>query len=235
MDYCINEEINKMKIINKLLKLGIWVGLIAFAVHLYQNDTSIQTAAKDSVAFLQTKVTQLVYPNSKSSANDDHNSTNNYTWSSNNATVYIDLDNQILYNAAVNAINSWNSTGAFTFKIVNSKKNANIIIKAMNDDSTNAAGLTSTSYNPVSHHLLKAVVKLNEYYLLNQWFGYDNQRIVNTAEHELGHAIGLSHTKEVSVMYPEGSYYTIQPRDISNVKQLYGENNQSSSSSSNAA
>lgn len=122
MDYCINEEINKMKIINKLLKLGIWVGLIAFAVHLYQNDTSIQTAAKDSVAFLQTKVTQLVYPNSKSSANDDHNSTNNYTWSSNNATVYIDLDNQILYNAAVNAINSWNSTGAFTFKIVNSKR-----------------------------------------------------------------------------------------------------------------
>lgn len=234
MDYCINEGI-KMKIINKLLKLGIWIGIIAFAIHLYQSDSSIQTAAKDSVAFLQTKVSQLVSPNSKSSASDDHDSTGNYTWTSNSATVYIELDNQVLYNATMNAINSWNNTGAFTFKIVNSKKNANIIIKAMNDDSTNAAGLTSTSYNPISHHLLKAVVKLNEYYLLSQWFGYDNQRITNTVEHELGHAIGLSHTKEVSVMYPEGSYYTIQPKDISNVKQLYEENNQSSSSSNNAA
>ncbi len=52
---------------------------------------------------------------------------------------------------------------------------------------------------------------------------YSQNRIINTAEHELGHAIGLSHTHSVSVMYPAGSIYTIQPRDITDVKRLYHE------------
>ena len=49
-------------------------------------------------------------------------------------------------------------------------------------------------------------------------------RIINTAEHELGHAIGLNHRNDVSVMYPQGSFYTIQPIDVQNVKKLYKEN-----------
>ena len=66
-------------------------------------------------------------------------------------------------------------------------------------------------------------MSLNQHYLLNPLYGYSNQRIVNTAEHELGHAIGLDHTNNVSVMQPAGSYYTIQQADVQAVKKLYSD------------
>ncbi|KRL63374.1 matrixin domain protein [Lactobacillus psittaci DSM 15354] len=207
--------------------------MFAFTIHLYQTDSNLRTAANNSIAFLKTKLQQTILPNTQSSASNDTASKGDYRWSKNSASVYIDLDNQTLYNASVEAINSWNNTGSFTFTLTQNKKNANIIIKTMDDDTTNAAGLTSTSYNPITKKLLKATVKLNSYYLLNGWFGYDHSRIVNTAEHELGHAIGLKHNKGVSVMYPEGSYYTIQPADVSNVEKLYNEDNQKQNSNQN--
>ncbi|MGC4389050.1 matrixin family metalloprotease, partial [Streptococcus suis] len=56
-------------------------------------------------------------------------------------------------------------------------------------------------------------------------FGYTYERIVNTAEHELGHAIGLFHDdNEDSVMQSSGSYYGIQQVDIAAVNKLYQEN-----------
>ena len=60
--------------------------------------------------------------------------------------------------------------------------------------------------------------------LLNAQYGYSQLRVTNTAEHELGHAIGLAHDDEnVSVMQSAGSYYSIQPKDIEAVKALYQE------------
>ncbi|AZZ67611.1 hypothetical protein EFP49_06685 [Lactobacillus johnsonii] len=38
---------------------------------------------------------------------------------------------------------------------------------------------------------------------------------------ELGHAIGLQHTNTASVMYPAGSYYSIQEQDINAARDLY--------------
>ncbi len=75
--------------------------------------------------------------------------------------------------------------------------------------------------NSATGYYLHATVELNSYYLLNPAFGYSQERIVNTAEHELGHAIGLQHTNKISVMQPAGSYYPIQSRDIEAVKALY--------------
>ena len=72
--------------------------------------------------------------------------------------------------------------------------------------------------NSATGYYLHATVELNSYYLLNPAFGYSQERIVNTAEHELGHAIGLQHTNKISVMQPAGSYYPIQSRDIEAVK-----------------
>ena len=79
-------------------------------------------------------------------------------------------------------------------------------------------------------YILHADVNLNAGYLLNPTYGYSQQRIINTAEHELGHAIGLQHSDAASVMQPAGSFYSIQPRDVQAVKKLYSNRPQSQSS-----
>ncbi|MBD7895252.1 matrixin family metalloprotease [Limosilactobacillus sp. Sa3CUN2] len=148
----------------------------------------------------------------------------NGRWATNTATIYVNTGNKTLDSAAQSAIQQWNQTGAFTFRPVNSSQQAEIVVSAMDNDSTNAAGLTKTSSNSINNHFVHANVYLNQRYLLDPEYGYDQQRIVNTAEHELGHAIGLDHTKQVSVMQPAGSFYTIQPGDIQAVKKLYATN-----------
>ena len=176
---------------------------------------------RNPLPYLTAKVQQFISP--EKIQNDDKNadSSKGHTFDSNTATVYIDLSDPTLKQAALDGINVWNNTGAFNFKITNDRNNAKIIIKSMNDGETNAAGLTDTQYNSLTGHLLKATVRLNSYYLLNPSYGYNNGRIVNTVEHELGHAIGLGHKDGISVMYPQGSFYTIQPSDVQDVKKLY--------------
>ena len=155
---------------------------------------------------------------------ENDNSSETRVWSKPEANVYVDIKNNLqLRSAAIDAMNAWNRTGAFTFYQTDDKNRAQIVISTVDDSDTNAAGETATTYNPSTGHLLKADVHLNRYYLQNEWYGYSNNRIVNTAEHELGHAIGLNHTNSVSVMYPKGSIYTIQPQDIQNVRKIYHE------------
>ena len=60
----------------------------------------------------------------------------------------------------------------------------------------------------------------------HQPYGQGNQKnggkLLNTAQHELGHSIGLEHNSAVaSVMEPKGGKTSIQPVDINNVKKLY--------------
>lgn len=159
----------------------------------------------------------------------DESSSQYHTFNKPSADVYIDIKNPTLRKASQDALQVWNNTGSFTFKTVTNKESAQIIMETMDDGETNAAGLTSTSYNSLTGYLVRAVVKLNEYYLINPSYGYSNARIVNTAEHELGHAIGLKHTQSLSVMYPQGSYYTIQPRDVKLVEKIYHEKKATSS------
>ena len=90
------------------------------------------------------------------------------------------------------------------------------------DANSQAAGLADTQTNVLTNRITHVDVKLNRYFLLNSDFGYTHKRIVNTAEHELGHAIGLDHDdSKTSVMQSAGSYYGIQQVDIDTVHALY--------------
>lgn len=214
------------------------LALLAFGVWTYKNNPDFQIATNDSLVTLSYRINQLLTAgtatapkngiNSNTKTNTDKtendNSSETRVWSKPEANVYVDIKNDFqLRSAAIDAMNAWNRTGAFTFYQTDDKNRAQIVISTVDDSDTNAAGETATTYNPSTGHLLKADVHLNRYYLQNEWYGYSNNRIVNTAEHELGHAIGLNHTNSVSVMYPKGSIYTIQPQDIQNVRKIYHE------------
>ena len=225
----------------RFIKNLLLLSLLAFGVWSYQNNPDIHTATNDSVAVLKQKIGQFITtgnlqlpqagdthtqsPNkTQSSSSESVTKTSNRRWPNATAKVYLNIQNNpVLRSASIDAMNAWNRTGAFNFVQTDNKSAAQIIIGVVDDSDTSAAGETSTTYNPVTGHLLRAKVNLNRYYLQNRWYGYSQNRIINTAEHELGHAIGLDHNNGVSVMYPKGSVYTIQSGDIKAVQKLYKE------------
>ena len=150
---------------------------------------------------------------------DNHvHQTSGARWDKASATVYIDTQDETFRSAYQEAIRTWNQTGAFTFQIVNDKSQANIVATEMNDGTVSAA---ESQTNLLTKRFTNVTVRLNRYYLLNSQYGYSYERIVNTAEHELGHAIGLEHNEEKSVMQSAGSFYGIQAVDVQAVKELY--------------
>ncbi|QNQ81298.1 matrixin family metalloprotease [Lactobacillus sp. PV034] len=211
------------KFIRNLIIL-VLIYLAGNLAYLYSRPYLEQTfGTTDILPYLSSRIERVFNPNKFNQLNNDEPQEKGHTFQKNEATVYVDLKNPTLYNAAIDGLKSWNNTGAFTFKMVNDKKNAQIVIKSMDRSDTDAAGLTNTEYNSLTGYLVHATVQLNSYYLLNPAYSYSNNRIVNTVEHELGHAIGLDHQSGISVMYPQGSFYTIQPSDIENVKKIYHE------------
>ena len=154
---------------------------------------------------------------------DGHTSTG-ARWDQATARVYLDPEmDDTFIRAYEEALESWNQTGAYTFQLVTSEEEANILLTEMDDSTVSAAGEAESQTNVLTNRFKRVTVRLNRYYLLNKQYNYSHQRIVNTAEHELGHAIGLDHTEEESVMQAAGSFYSIQERDIEAVRQLYKE------------
>ena len=151
---------------------------------------------------------------------DNHvHQTSGARWDTASATIYIDTQDETFRSAYQEAIRTWNQTG--TFQIVNDKNQANIVATEMNSSTVSAAGEAESKTNLLTKRFTNVTVRLNRYYLLNSQYSYSYERIVNTAEHELGHAIGLEHNEEKSVMQSAGSFYDIQAVDVQAVKELY--------------
>jgi predicted Zn-dependent protease len=166
--------------------------------------------------------TQVVYAK-KTKKSQKNKVPTSWRWKSAKAFVYVDLNNnQDLISATNDAIDAWNDTGAFNFIKTENKKKANIVIEQVYSPNTNYAGYTTFHYYTKNKILYSAVTRLNIFYLDNfSAYDYSRQRVINTVEHELGHAIGLKHNNGQSVMYPVGSLYSIEPSDIATVKKLY--------------
>ena len=153
----------------------------------------------------------------------DHHQDSGAKWPKAEATIYIDPQMDVRFQKAyAEAISNWNQTGTFNFVLVAEPDQANIFATEMNDGSTAVAGEAESQTNLLTKQFTSVTVRLNHYYLSNPNYGYTYDRILHTAEHELGHAIGLEHTNEVSVMQPAGSYYGIQSQDVQAVQELYG-------------
>lgn len=216
-----------------------WTLAIAFMIfvgYIYFLSGSNQQGNQSVRNALDTAVQQLTRFTSSSdlgnagqhitqALSDDHSDhVSGVRWNQASATVYIDPNiNDTFKQAYQEAIDNWNQTGAFTFTIVDNERQADIVTTEMNDSNVSAAGEAQSQTNLLTNRFMSVNVRLNSYYLLNPRYGYSYDRIVNTAEHELGHAIGLDHNESLSVMQSAGSFYSIQPQDIAAVQALYQE------------
>lgn len=213
----------------RLIPTIIYAGILIGIILLYRYNQPFQRNVDNLTSAAQVTINNWINPKTtqtdatSASETTSENGNESGQWTSTTATLYLDLDNQTLYQATRDAIQAWNDTGAFTFKITTNRQKADVVITTMNDSSNGAAGLTKMNINSVTHYFVNGKMYLNQAYLLSPEYNYSYQQIVNTAEHELGHVIGLSHTDEMSVMQPAGSLYSIQQLDIDNVKQLYNE------------
>ncbi|WP_423215402.1 matrixin family metalloprotease [Streptococcus equinus] len=210
-----------------IIKTIVLFAIVCFGLLYYANNSSSQLA--NSISNIANSVTTYfadnkddIATNLKELSTDDFTHYSGARWSSNSANVYIETTDETLVSAYEEAINAWNATGTFTFTLVDDESSADIVATEYSDASSKAAGLAETETNALTNQITHVDVKLNTYYLLENDYGYTHNRIVYTAEHELGHAIGLDHDDdEESVMQSSGSYYGIQSVDIEKVNEIY--------------
>ncbi|WP_143463543.1 matrixin family metalloprotease [Levilactobacillus enshiensis] len=139
----------------------------------------------------------------------------------NHATYVITTKSAYYRQVWQSAINAWNKTGAFRFKL-GTTQSAQITLKTASKTQAVALGedVGLTDYWSKNDLLLDVTATLNPTLLKS--YGYSRADDIHVAEHELGHAMGLAHNPaEESVMYYRNRSVGIKQVDVNGVKLRY--------------
>lgn len=149
-------------------------------------------------------------------------------WKNRNLTIYIQTTDPTAKKDFIDAINDWNDAKVLKLSLIKNPKQADIICD-IQDLSANTKhegletlktlGNTEVSYDQNTGEIMHANSVIDIYQIQNM--PHDQQ--VWIAEHELGHAFGLSHTDPGShtVMEPQNLKTGITSTDINNLKKIY--------------
>jgi len=128
----------------------------------------------------------------------------------------------VSYNSLVSdaAYAKWNyASSAFDF-VEGSSSSHHVKVIAVNYPDVSWTGSTTYSWNSTTMHMTSTTIKLNHALIGDD----DRARQMNTALHELGHALGLDHqSSSSSIMYPyQTSIDYIPSADANRATYLYG-------------